>query len=601
MSFLAPWALLMAAAAAVPLLLHLLRRRTGTRVEFPAVRYLLRAEKEHAREVRLRNFLLMMLRVAIVLAVAMAMARPIGVFPGVGHPPTAVALVVDNSLSSAAAGADGPALTRLIDAARAVLASAGSADAVTLVTADGEASTGAPEELQRMLDALRPLDGAGDVAAALDRARTVLAASEQPERRLVLLTDAQASQWRDIPLGDATVFALPASTTTNRAIARVEVEPPFWNPRGTVRATLRGDSASWRLVLDGRSMARGTASPAAPIVARVQPGGRGWMAGAIELEPDELRLDDVRHFAVHVGEPPALTVDGASGAFVRGAMDALVDAGRARRGSGIFVGSAERAQRPGLLFAPSDPLRVADANRALERAGIPWRFGARQQGSAPLRGAGVDGASARTWYALQLATGAAAAERADTLARTSGAAWAVAGNGYVLIASPADDAATDLPVRAAFVPWLDALIAERLSSAAGIVTEVVPGQRVTVPSGVDALEAPDGTTRVLRAGASIRAPWAAGVHFWRRGEQRAGALVVNPDAAESDLATLTPDSLAASTGAARIVELPERLAQETFSAGGRRALATPLLLLALGLLVAESWIARRARTSSATA
>ena len=76
MSFLAPWALLLSAAAAVPLLLHLLRRRTGTRVEFPAVRYLLRAEKEHAREVRLRNIVLMLLRVAIVLAIAFAMARP---------------------------------------------------------------------------------------------------------------------------------------------------------------------------------------------------------------------------------------------------------------------------------------------------------------------------------------------------------------------------------------------------------------------------------------------------------------------------------------------------------------------------------------------
>lgn len=601
MSFLAPWALLMAAAAAVPLLLHLLRRRSGTRVDFPAVRYLLRAEKEHAREVRLRNFLLMMLRVGIVLAVALAVARPIAVFPGVGHPPTAVALVLDNSLSSAAAGADGPALARLVAAAQAVLAGVGSADAVTVVTADAEASTGSPEELHRLLEALRPLEGAGDVAAALERARTLLAASEQPERRLVLLTDAQASQWREVALADATVFALPSSTVSNRAIARVEVEPPFWNPRGSVRASLRGDSASWRLVVDGRSMARGTASPGAPIVARVQPGGRGWMAGALELEPDELRLDDVRHFAVHVGEPPALTVDAASGAFVRGAMDALVDAGRARRGSGIYVGSAERALRPGLLFAPSDPLRVADANRALERAGIPWRFGQRREGAAPLRGAGVDGASARAWYALQPAGSAAANPRSDTLARASGAAWAVAGDGYVLIASPADDAATDLPLRAAFVPWLDALVAERLSVAAGVVLDVSPGQRVTVPSGVTGLEAPDGSMREMRAGSSLRAPWSAGVYFWRRGGARAGALVVNAEAAESDLVALGPDSLAALTGAAKVAETPAGLVRETFAAGGRRALATPLLLLALGLLVAESWMARRARPGGATA
>ena len=75
MSFLAPWALFLAAAAGVPLVLHLLRRRTGTRFDFPAVRYLLRAQKEHAREVRLRNLLLMLLRVAIVVAIAFAASR----------------------------------------------------------------------------------------------------------------------------------------------------------------------------------------------------------------------------------------------------------------------------------------------------------------------------------------------------------------------------------------------------------------------------------------------------------------------------------------------------------------------------------------------
>ena len=51
MSFLAPLWLLAGAAAAVPLLLHLLRRRIGARIEFPAVRYLLRAEREHSRAI----------------------------------------------------------------------------------------------------------------------------------------------------------------------------------------------------------------------------------------------------------------------------------------------------------------------------------------------------------------------------------------------------------------------------------------------------------------------------------------------------------------------------------------------------------------------
>jgi hypothetical protein len=45
MEFLAPAWLAAAAAIAVPLLLHLMRRRIGSRIDFPAVKYLARAER----------------------------------------------------------------------------------------------------------------------------------------------------------------------------------------------------------------------------------------------------------------------------------------------------------------------------------------------------------------------------------------------------------------------------------------------------------------------------------------------------------------------------------------------------------------------------
>jgi hypothetical protein len=607
MSFLAPWALLLAGAAAVPLVLHLLRRRTGTRVEFPAVRYLLRAEKEHAREVRMRNIVLMLLRVTIVLAIAFAMARPIGLLPGIGHPPTAVVVLLDNSLSSGAAGSAGPVLTKLVDGARAVLDASASGDAITLVTMDGEAIAGTPAALHKSLDALRPLDGAGDPRAALRRARALLEASAQPERRLVVLTDGQATTWRDIDsaavLGDGirtVVLQPPGTPPANRAITGMVLEPPHWSPRGVMRGTVlgasAGDSASWRLTLNGESLARGTAGPGAPIVARVQPSMRGWVSGILELEPDELRGDDARHFAVHVGEAPALQVDATSGAFLRGAVATLVEGGRARNGTEIFVGSAERARVPGLIFAPNDPLRIADANRALARAGVPWRFGARRTGESQLRGARFPEVGVKVWYDLVPASGAVA----DTLVRVGAQPWAVAGPNYVVLASPAEAEATDLPVRAGFVPWLDALLAERLSSAGGSVTEVVPGAVVTVPFGVTAIEAPDGSTRPVTPGSSLRAAQRAGVYFWRRTNQRAGALVVNAEPDESLLTPLATDSLRVHLRAAEMPDTPDATVRATFAANGRRALDTSLLILAALLLLAESILARRGRGASVT-
>lgn len=600
MSFLTPWALLLTALAGVPLLLHLLRRRTGVRVDFPAVRYLLRAEREHAREVRLRNLLLMLVRVGIVLAVSFAVARPIGPLPGFGHPPTALAIVIDNSASSAAVRGDGPALRALVRAARAAVNAAGSGDEIFLVTMDGDVRSGAPEALLASLDSLVPIDGAGDAAAVLRRAEALLAGSSLPERRTLVLTDGQASQWGDLTLDSVAaprlLFAPSLEAPRNRGIVALAVEPPYWSPRGGVRATLVGDSASWRLALDGRTVTRGRAEQGGALVARAQSATRGWQAGVLALEGDEYRGDDQRHFAVHVGEAPALSAD-PNNDFLREAVASLVQSGRASLGSAVFLGSAERARRPAVLFAPRDPLQVADANRALARAGVPWRFGARRSGPAPLRGADLEGATATTWFTLEpVRLGVA---RVDTLARVGSAPWAIAGDGYVLVASSADAGATDLLLRAAFVPWLDRLVSERLSSAAGVARDVAPGSTVIVPAGVSELEFPDSTRRSLRAGDPLVVPSRAGVYFWRRGEQRAGALIVNPEPAESELVTLATDSLQAVLGAERAEATPESLARAAFAAGGRRALDTPLLLLALALLVLESWLARRGRSTSA--
>src|SRR5439155_20189157 len=108
MTFLAPFYLLLGGAIAVPLLIHLLRRRIGSRIEFPAARYLARAEREHSRTLRLRNLLLMLLRVMALAAITIAAARPVARWVGGGHAPTAVAIVLDNSLSSSAVSGGRP-------------------------------------------------------------------------------------------------------------------------------------------------------------------------------------------------------------------------------------------------------------------------------------------------------------------------------------------------------------------------------------------------------------------------------------------------------------------------------------------------------------
>src|SRR5262245_54997842 len=76
LSFLSPLFLVGAAAAAVPIVLHLLKREPEARVRFAAVKLLKRAPVEHTQRRHLRELILLALRVTALVLLALAFARP---------------------------------------------------------------------------------------------------------------------------------------------------------------------------------------------------------------------------------------------------------------------------------------------------------------------------------------------------------------------------------------------------------------------------------------------------------------------------------------------------------------------------------------------
>src|SRR5687767_7825466 len=103
-SFLSPLFLVAAVAAAVPILLHLFHRKSEVVIDFPAVRLLTRAPVQQHRRRRLRELLLLALRVAALLLLALSFARPY--FAGAAAPDSAplTVIAVDTSMSMTAPG-----------------------------------------------------------------------------------------------------------------------------------------------------------------------------------------------------------------------------------------------------------------------------------------------------------------------------------------------------------------------------------------------------------------------------------------------------------------------------------------------------------------
>lgn len=603
MSFLAPLYLLLGTAAAVPLLLHLLRRHITTQVDFPAARYLERAEQEHSRSLRLRNLLLMLLRVLLVLAIAFAAAQPFIAGLGVGHGPTAVAVVLDNSLSTTAVANGAPAFTTLRDAARSLVAAATAADRIWLVTADGRVRGGSRESVLAELARVTPEQGAGDLPLALRRAAAAVQGSALPARVVAIATDGQRSAWQsarrvEVPV---TVLVPSGAPPRNRAVVALTVDPAHWTPGGAIAARVDSpDSVGYRLMLGDRTLARGAAASGEPVQLKVAPPERGWQALRLELEPDEFTADDARFAAVWIGPAPSVAVDPSAGPFASTAMTALIADGRATAGRDVRVASADVADAlPALLTPPTDVVRLGAANRNLARLGVPWRYGAAESSPAIVHGARLDGVGVTARYRLMRASPSAG----DTLATAAGEPWLVAGPGFVLVASRLDPASTTLPLRAVFVPWLADMVGLRLGAPAGDAgapIRVEPGAPIHLPDGADAIEGPGGTRRSV-SGPESRAPDERGVWFVLKGARRIGAIEVNAPPLESQLARLAGDVLAARLGATRSLSAESGSAwvRETFAAGTRRPIITPLLVLALFLLAAEAIAVRTTRSLAA--
>lgn len=593
MNFLSPAFLLLGLGAAVPLLLHLLRRRVGNRVDFPALRYLERAEQENRRTMRLRNLLLMLLRVATVLLLSLAAARPIGRMMGAGHAPAAIAILIDNTMSSGVVVDGRSILDGFKRAALEVVESTEPTDNVWLVTAQGDVAGGTKATIRDAIGALSPTSADADLPAAARRAIGLARAASQAAKSVIVFTDGQRTSWPSgVSIDGVRALAVvpDAAPPANHSVIFAEARPTRWSPRGEVASRIAGaDSLTYRVTIAGRTLARGTGAPGVETVIRATPPERGWIGGSVDVAPDELAADDIRYFAAWIGPAPSVRATSGAGEFIVAALDALRGSGRiARDGNGIAAGPAEEiSSLPALITAPTDPVRLGAANRALERLGVPWRFGQRrvQRIDASMRDGGRVAVADR--YELQSQAGATA----DTVAAIGPDPWLVAGPRYVLVASPLVASATDLPLQASFIPWMASTIADRLSGDPGLVVTAAPGTWVRRPTGVEQLERPDGS--MVAVGDSVRVPASAGVYFFVSSGRRSGAIVVNPPARESQLERMSVSGLEQLIPGVVVTRDASQLSSSAFSAASTRSLLSPILIAGLLALLAEALIVAR--------
>lgn len=586
MTFLHPWMLAGLAAAGIPFLLHLLARRDPPTVVFPAVRYLVEATAEQQQRRKLQHWLLLLLRTLLILALVLAAAGPSMALRGVpGHAPSALVLVVDNSASSGAVAGGTPRLAQFAAAARAVLARATADDALWLLTADGVPRKGDAGALAALVGRLAPDPRRLDLGAALATAGELLATERRPGE-IVLVTDLQASAVSAADVRVPLTVARPAGApVANVGIAAVDVGAQPWSTDGgRVGVTLAGDSGRGvevRVRLDERAPRQALAGVGAPATVLVPAAASGWRVVTAELEADEFRGDDVRRVGVRLAPVAQATCD-ASGRFARAACDVLRQNARLGLGTEVTLGALARGAS--VVEPPADPAAVGAVNRALAARGVTWRFGA-----PVLAAAATDSGALVPAVRVQrrLALAPAGSGRTGVLATAGGAPWIVRSGDVVLLGSRLEPEWTDLPVSAAFMPFVDALL-NRVARGGVALASAAPGDPVPLPDLVTDVVQAEHRWHV-EGGAPFRAP-APGVYALLAGRDTVGALSVNVDPRESQLAPADDGLVTRLWAGARVVPL-ERAGREAFAQQTRGDLRGPLLWLALLVGLAEALVA----------
>ena len=239
MSFLSVGFLFAALAAVIPVLLHMIHRQTVKELPFPSLRFLKISEQKTRRKRRFQDVLLLLLRMAILLLVAVALAHPIirNLSQFWGGNQTAIVIVIDNSASMGQIDGESTRLEIAINSARQILEELNEGDQIAILVSCGPEF---PESgrLSNNQDKTRGILGQikvsyqkADIVAKLNLAKKILSQVDSASKMIFILGDDQRVSFAGFkPDEEKTEDAFPvvfvscaAQPKPNVGLARLEM------------------------------------------------------------------------------------------------------------------------------------------------------------------------------------------------------------------------------------------------------------------------------------------------------------------------------------------------------------------------------------------
>jgi hypothetical protein len=257
MTFLQPWLLLALPLVALPVIIHLINQQRFQSVEWAAMMFLLSAKALSRGYSRLRQWLIMLLRMLAVAAAILAVSRPLsqGWLAAAGGDRSATSIVLlDRSPSmSQTSGPDGE--SKLMTARRQVAAALETLGASRVVLIDSVSYTpqelSSPRAIEHVSEA-EPAAAAADLPLLLQAACDQIGATKSAAGVIWICSDQRANDWK---ASDAAWSAIRETLAKMPQPVRLTLlaytEPAVDNLAVRVtQAVLEPREKAWELLLD---------------------------------------------------------------------------------------------------------------------------------------------------------------------------------------------------------------------------------------------------------------------------------------------------------------------------------------------------------------
>jgi hypothetical protein len=330
MTFLNPFLLVGLAAAAIPIIIHLLNLRKLKTVEFSSLQFLKELQKTKMRRVKIRQIFLLILRTLLIILVVLAFARPAlkGSVGSIGtHAKSTVVILLDDSPSMTVRDERGVLFSQATAAASNLLGLVKEGDELYFVRlSEIHHNTVFPaasvSSVKTILDKITPSFETAAFRDVLGVAARLLAESKNFNQEVYLISDAQATQFLTTAKDSSDLFDKrvkmflieTGKQQDNAGVVSLDLKTQIITKNKPVnfKATVRNfgntpiRNSPMSVYVDGsrvvqQSLDIGTQASTA-VDFTVTPKRRGMIQGYVQLEDDALEADNKRYFIINVPE-----------------------------------------------------------------------------------------------------------------------------------------------------------------------------------------------------------------------------------------------------------------------------------------------------------